>query len=160
MATPLSNIFIRAAPHYAPKGALPALLGPPLLFQLGFPGTQLFALLGGIAGPHVRGDFAQRVLEALARSSVPDLVVVARAALTNWRGARRGGLRRLADGRRIVRTDPTCVGLVRNSVGRTRPVGVSGDAASRTTVDEHQGQGAARSHMHLPSLRGPKRSAA
>src|SRR3954469_19206943 len=121
MATPLSNIFIRAAPHYAPSRALPALLGPALLLQFGFPRTQLLALLGGVARPHARGDFAQRVLEALARSRVPDLVVMARAVLTSWRGSRWRGRCSLADRRRIVRTDPTCVGLVGNCVGRTGP---------------------------------------
>src|SRR3954469_22689883 len=139
MATPLSNIFIRAAPHYAPSRALPALLGPPLLFQLGFPRTQLLALLGGVAGPHARGDFAQRVVEALARSRVPDLVVMARAVRASWLPSRWRGRRRLGGGRGVIRTARSCVGWVGDGVRRARPVGVSGDAARRTTVDEHQG---------------------
>src|SRR6185503_5878372 len=126
----------------------PALLGASLLFQPGFPGAQLLALFDVVARAHACGDIAQGVLEALARGRVPDLVVRARAMLTSRRGSRwlRRG-RRLADRRRIVRTHPTGVWLVRSGVGRTRPVGISGDAADRTTVDEHQGERAARSHF-------------
>ncbi|HTJ18588.1 MAG TPA: hypothetical protein VL494_17515 [Steroidobacteraceae bacterium] len=71
-------------PHYAPKHSLAALLGAPLLFQLGFPRTQLLALFDVVARPHARGDLAQRALEALARGGVPKLVIVAGATLTRW----------------------------------------------------------------------------
>jgi hypothetical protein len=74
----------RGAAHYAPKRALPALLGAPLLFQLGFALPELLALLDAVAGTHARGDVFEGVAEALARGGVSDLVFVARTTSTGW----------------------------------------------------------------------------
>jgi len=74
-------------PHYAPKRALPALLGAPLLFELRLPRPELLTLLGGVTRPHACSDFPQGVVKALARGRVPDLVVATPAAFASWRGS-------------------------------------------------------------------------
>jgi hypothetical protein len=89
MATPLEQYLYSNPPrtrrgaHYAPKRALPALLGAPLLFQLRFPLPELLTLLDVVARTHARGDVFQGVVEALARGGVSDLVLAARSTSTS-----------------------------------------------------------------------------